>query len=319
MATMGLAAGYQNLPSGNWAPAIYSQKVLKYFRRASVAEAITNTDYTGEIENFGDTVNILKEPSITVASYARGQTVNTQTLADDQIQLTIDQGNYFAFKVDDIEERQSHVNWEALATSSGAYTLKKAYDYNVLKNIYDNALTPTGETLATQATSANTGDEVSNLVAQAARILDENDVPEENRWLVAPPQFYEVLRGASSKIMDASVIGQASPLLNGRVTDRPLHGFDLYQSNAIAVGSTGSAATHTFGSSSTSGQTAILFGHMSAVATASHIAKTEVIRDPDSFSDIVRGLHVFGRKVLRGESTTGFKGVFKGLMDLDSD
>tara|TARA_R100000458_G_scaffold3081_2_gene2515 strand:+ start:142 stop:1098 length:957 start_codon:yes stop_codon:yes gene_type:complete len=318
MATMGLAAGYQNLPSGNWAPAIYSQKVLKYFRRASVAEAITNTDYTGEIENFGDTVNILKEPSITVASYARGQTVNTQTLADDQIQLTIDQGNYFAFKVDDIEERQSHVNWEALATSSGAYTLKKAYDYNVLKNIYDNALTPTGETLATQATSANTGDEVSNLVAQAARILDENDVPEENRWLVAPPQFYEVLRGASSKIMDASVIGQASPLLNGRVTDRPLHGFDLYQSNAIAVGSTGSAATHTFGSSSTSGQTAIIFGHMSAVATASHIAKTEVIRDPDSFSDIVRGLHVFGRKVLRGESTTGFKGVFKGLMDLNS-
>jgi len=318
MATMGLAAGYQNLPTGNWAPAIYSQKVLKFFRRASVVEAITNTDYTGEIENFGDTVNILKEPSITVASYSRGQTVNTQTLADDQMQLTIDQGNYFAFKVDDIEERQSHVNWEALATSSGAYTLKKAYDYNVLKNMYDNAVASTG-TLGTQATSANTGDEVANLVAQAAAELDKNDVPEENRWLVAPPQFYEVLRQAGSKIMDASVIGSGgSPLLNGRVTDRPLHGFDLYQSNAIAVGSTGTAATHTFGSSSTSGQTAILYGHMSGVATASHIAKTEVIRDPDSFSDIVRGLHVFGRKVLRGETTTGFKGVFKGLMDLDS-
>ena len=118
--------------------------------------------------------------------------------------------------------------------------------------------------------------------------------------------------------MDASVTASGSPLLNGRVTDRPLHGFDLYQSNAIAVGSTGSAATHTFGSSSTSGQTLILYGHMSSVATASHIAKTEVIRDPDSFSDIVRGLHVFGRKVLRGETTTGFKGVFKGLMDLNS-
>ena len=227
MATMGLASGYQNLPSGNWAPAVYSQKVLKFFRRASVAEAITNTDYTGEIENFGDTVNILKEPSVTVASYSRGQTVNTQTLADDQIQLTIDQGNYFAFKVDDIEERQSHVNWEALATSSGAYTLKKAYDYSVLKNIYDNAIASTG-TLGTQTTSANTGDEVSNLVAQAAAELDKNDVPEENRWLVAPPQFYEVLRQAGSKIMDASVTGSGSPLLNGRVTDRPLHGFDLY-------------------------------------------------------------------------------------------
>ena len=310
------AGGYQNLPSGNFVPTIFSQKVLKFFRRASVAEAITNTDYAGEIENFGDTVNIIKEPSITVRSYARGTSVNTEDLSDDQIQLTVDQGNYFAFKVDDIEERHSHLNFEALATSSGAYSLKKAFDYNVLKDIYDNAVASSG-TLATQATSANTGDEVANLVAQAARNLDENDVPEENRWLVAPPQFYEVLRGASSKVMDASVTGGGSPLLNGKVTDRPLHGFDLYQSNSIVVGSTGSAAAHTFGSSATSGHTVILYGHKSAVVTASHIAKTEVIRDPDSFADVVRGLHVFGRKVLKG-SGTGFKGAFKGLMDLDS-
>ena len=188
----------------------------------------------------------------------------------------------------------------------------------MLKYIYDNAVASTG-TLGTQSTSANTGDEVANLVSQAATELDKNDVPEENRWLVAPPQFYEVLRQAGSKIMDMSITGGgASPLLNGRVTDSKLHNFDLYVSNAIAVGSTGSAATQTFGSSSTSGQTLILYGHMSGVATASHIAKTEVIRDPDSFSDIVRGLHVYGRKVLRAESDTGFKGVFKGLMDLDS-
>ena len=90
MATMSSAAGYQNLPVGNWAPAIYSQKVLKYFRRASVVEAITNTDYTGELENFGDTVNIIKEPTITVKDYARGQTVNTENLDDNQIQLIID-------------------------------------------------------------------------------------------------------------------------------------------------------------------------------------------------------------------------------------
>jgi hypothetical protein len=317
MATMSRAGGYNNLASGNWAPAIYSQKVLKYFRRASVVEAITNTDYTGEIENFGDTVNIIKEPTITVRDYARGTQVNTEDLNDNQIQLTIDQGSYFAFKVDDIEERQSHVNFEALATSSGAYALKKSYDYNVLKYIFDNAVASTG-TLGTQATSANTGDEVANLVSQAAAELDKNDVPEENRWLVAPPQFYEVLRQAGSKIMDMSVTGGgASPLLNGRVTDGKLHGFDLYQSNAIGVGTTGSAATQVFGSSSSAGQTLILYGHMSGVATASHIAKTEVIRDPDSFSDIVRGLHVYGRKVLRAESDTGFKGVFKGLMDLD--
>ena len=84
----------------------------------------------------------------------------------------------------------------------------------------------------------------------------------------------------------------------------------------MVVGSAGTAAAATFGPSATSGEHYVLFGHMSAVATASHIAKTEVIRDPDSFADIVRGLHVFGRKVLRG-SGSGYKGVFAGVADFN--
>jgi len=318
MATMGSAAGYQNLPSGNWAPAIYSQKVLKYFRRASVAEAITNTDYTGEIENYGDTVNILKEPTVTVASYGRGQTINTQTLADDQITLTVDQGNYFAFKVDDIEERQAHVNWEALATSSGAYALKKSYDFNVLSAINDGAATIDGTLgVAGTAIDTDTGDKLADYISTCARVLDNQDVPGENRWMCASPEFYEILRKASSKIMDSSVTGGVSNFFNGQVTDRKVHGFTLYQTNTMLVGAVGSAAANTFGPSATATEADVLFGHMSAVATASHIAKTEVIRDPDSFSDIVRGLHVFGRKVLRGSATgAGYKGVFTGVVGL---
>ena len=69
------ASGYNNLSQGNFTPQIFSQKVQKFFRRASVVEDITNTDYAGEIENFGDTVKIIKEPTITVRDYARGQTV----------------------------------------------------------------------------------------------------------------------------------------------------------------------------------------------------------------------------------------------------
>ena len=312
MATMGKAAGYQNLPSGNWAPAIYSQKVQKFFRRASVVEDITNTDYAGEIENFGDTVNIIKEPSITVNDYARGQTVNTETLADDQIQLTVDQGSYFAFKVDDIEERQSHVNFEALATSSGAYALKKNYDYNVLKAIYDGAST----------SAANTGtdgspidgdaatDTLVDVMSAAKTVLDGSDVPEENRWFVAPPAFYQQIRKAGAKIMDQSVMndGSASAMRNGMITDRPLFGFRMYSTNAIAV-SSGAASSKTFGSAG-SNEYAFLYGHQSGVATANHIAKTELIRDPDSFSDIVRGLHVFGRKILRTEA------VYSGVVTI---
>jgi len=304
MATMSNAAGYVNLPSGNWVPAVYSQKVQKFFRRASVVEDITNTDYAGEIENFGDTVNIVKEPSITVSDYARGQTVNTQTLADDKLQLTVDQGSYFAFKVDDIEERQSHVNWEALATSSGAYSLKKNYDYNVLKNIYDNASTSAANT-GTDASPID-GDAASDtlaLVVSAAKtVLDGQDVPEENRWLVAPPAFFQQLRRAGAKLMDQSVMGESGPsgIRNGKVTDKPLYGFNMYSTNAIAV-SSGAASSKTFGSAG-SNEYAFLYGHQGAVATANHIAKTELIRDPDSFSDIVRGLHVFGRKILRSDA-----------------
>ena len=312
MATMSLAAGYQNLPSGNWVPAVYSQKVQKFFRRASVVEDITNTDYAGEIENFGDTVNIVKEPTITVNDYARGQTVNTQTLADDRLQLTVDQGSYFAFKVDDIEERQSHVNWESLATSSGAYSLKKNYDYNVLKNIYDNASTSAGNT-GTDASPIDGDaavDTLADVISAAKTVLDGNDVPEENRWLVAPPAFYKQLRKAGAKIMDQSVMadGSASSMRNGMVTDRPLFGFRLYSTNAIAV-SSGAASSKTFGSAG-SNEYAILYGHQSGVATANHIAKTELIRDPDSFSDIVRGLHVFGRKILRTDA------VYSGVITI---
>lgn len=312
MATMGKATGYQNLPSGNWAPAIYSQKVQKFFRRASVVEDITNTDYAGEIENFGDTVNIIKEPSITVNDYARGQTVNTETLADDQIQLTVDQGSYFAFKVDDIEERQSHVNFEALATSSGAYALKKNYDFNVLKAIYAGASTSVGNT-GTDGTPIDGDaavDTLTDIMSAAKTVLDGNDVPEENRWFVAPPAFYQQLRKAGAKIVDQSVMadGSASAMRNGMITDRPLFGFKMYTTNAIAV-SSGSAANKTFGSAG-SNEHAFLYGHQGAVATANHIAKTELIRDPDSFSDIVRGLHVFGRKILRTEA------VFSGVITI---
>jgi hypothetical protein len=209
----------------------------------------------------------------------------------------------------DLEERQSHVNWEALATSSGAYSLKKNYDYNVLKNIYDNASTSAANT-GTDASPID-GDAASDtlaLVVSAAKtVLDGNDIPEENRWLVAPPAFFQQLRRAGAKLMDQSVMGDGgtSGIQNGKVTDKPLYGFSMYSTNAIAV-SGGAAASKTFGSAG-SNEYAFLYGHQGAVATANHIAKTELIRDPDSFSDIVRGLHVFGRKILR--STGVYSGV----------
>tara|TARA_R100000664_G_scaffold34230_1_gene55382 strand:+ start:1085 stop:2062 length:978 start_codon:yes stop_codon:yes gene_type:complete len=318
------AAGYGNLPSGNFAPEIFSQKVLKFFRRASVAEDITNTDYAGEIENFGDTVRIIKEPTITVSAYQRGSVVNPQDLADDQITMTVDQANAFAFKIDDIEERHSHVNFEALATSSGAYSLKRKYDANILQALSDGAglagaddaslsggLTTTLSTLGTASSPINVeaDDAGINLMLLMARVLDDQSVPEENRWFVAPPIFYEKMFQAGNKIAEVQVTGDASSnLRNGLATPGTLAGFSCYKSTAL--NSTGGTDQVTLtGVATDASENIVLAGHMSAAATASHIAKTEVVRSTESFSDVIRGLHVFGRKVLRPEA------LVRGIID----
>ena len=322
------SSGYGNLPSGNFAPEIFSQKVLKFFRRASVVEDITNTDYAGEIENFGDTVRIIKEPTVTVSAYQRGSVVNPQDLADDQITMVVDQANAFAFKIDDIEERHSHVNFEALATSSGAFALKRKYDKTVLQAMANGAgiaasavsgttLTTTAAagTLGTAAAPINieTDDAGINMMLAMARLLDDESVPEENRWFVAPPIFYEKVFQAGNKIAEVQVTGDGtSPLRNGLATVGTLAGFRCYKSTALnSTGGTdqvtltdASATLATDGS-----ENVVLAGHMSSTSTASHIAKTEVVRSTESFSDVIRGLHVFGQKVLRQEA------IVRGVVD----
>ena len=104
-------------------PSIYSKKVLNFFRKASVAEAITNTDYSGEISSFGDSVKVIKEPVITVYQYERGADVTQTKLTDQEITLVVDVANAFKFIVDDIETAMSHVNFKEVAASSAAYAL----------------------------------------------------------------------------------------------------------------------------------------------------------------------------------------------------
>lgn len=318
------ASGYGNLPSGNFAPEIFSQKVLKFFRRASVVEDITNTDYAGEIENFGDTVRIIKEPTVTVSAYTRGSVVNPQDLADDQITMVVDNANAFAFKIDDIEERHSHVNFEALATSSGAFALKRKYDANVLQAMSDGAgiagaddaslsggLTTTNSSLGTASAPINVeaDDAGINLMLLMARSLDDQSVPEENRWFVAPPVFYEKMFQAGNKMAEVQVTGDGtSPLRNGLAIPGTLAGFRCYKSTALNS-TAGTDQVTLSGVATDSSENIILAGHMSSTSTASHIAKTEVVRSTESFSDVIRGLHVFGRKVLRPEA------VVRGIID----
>jgi len=126
------AAGYGNLPNGNFSPVIYSQKVQKAFRKSSIVEDITNSDYFGEIANFGDSVRIIKEPEITVKEYSRGTQITAQDIDDEDFTLVVDQAHYFAFKMDDIEDAHSHVNFMDMATDRAAYRLRDQFDQEVL-------------------------------------------------------------------------------------------------------------------------------------------------------------------------------------------
>lgn len=290
------ASGHNNLPQGNFVPEIYSKTVLKYFRRASVAEAVTNTDYYGEIANYGDTVHVIDEPTITVSDYARGTQLNTQALDDSEQTLLVDQAKYFQFVEDDLEAKQAHLNWEALSTSSGAYALKNSYDSAILTYIAGQA-TSTGTYGADGATTSidmgYDAGEISPLgvMSRLGRLLDDQDVPEEGRWFVASPLFWEVMADENSKLMGVDFTGDSSSKLrNGRVTEGQIRGFNCYKTNNAPVGSV-------VGNTTTGG--VALAGHISSTATVSQIAKTEVIRSQDFFGDIVRGLHLYGRKALR--------------------
>ena len=109
-----------------WVPRIYSKKVQIALRKAATAEAICNTDYMGEIKNFGDTVNIVQEPQITVSDYTRGLATSATALTDQELILVVDQAKYFQFALDDIEKRFSHINFQSVASDNAAYKLRDA-------------------------------------------------------------------------------------------------------------------------------------------------------------------------------------------------
>tara|TARA_R110000824_G_scaffold154693_1_gene326861 strand:+ start:1201 stop:2259 length:1059 start_codon:yes stop_codon:yes gene_type:complete len=337
------AGGYGNLPNGAFSPVIYSKKVQTAFRKTSVCEDVTSNDYMGEIANMGDTVRIMKEPEVTIQEYARGTAVTPQDLNDEDFTLIVDKANYFAFKMDDIEEAHSHVNFESMASDRAGYRLRDQYDMEVLgymtgfKSATISSIPGTARVAADKSGTdpisvAANGLLANNLVSRAsfvsggaatdsiathpdgstgeatplgvlnrmARILDQQNVDREGRWVVIDPVFAEQLNDENSKLLSNDFGNANDALRNGRVMTGLIRGFRVYMSNNLPSIGNGPAAVDTNGSSANYG--VVCAGHDSAVATASQIEKTETYRDQDSFADIVRGLHLYGRKILRPEA-----------------
>lgn len=337
------ASGYTNLPNGNFSPVIYSQKVQKEFRKTSVVEDITNTDYTGEISQFGDSVRIIKEPEITVSTYARGTTLATQDLADADFTMIVDQANYFQFSIDDIEAAHSHVNFMDLATDRAAYRLADTFDSEVLGYLsgWTGGAGSWARRTAANGTKADSTADNDELLAanklditdfggtdlgvlsevtsipmaanggagaitsplallnRIARKMDQANVDQDGRWVVLDPVMIELLMDEDSKFVDRD-FGGGDEIRNGRMGGNLVRGFRVYKSNNLPYVGTGPDTTASGGSEDNFG--VIVAGHDSAIASAQQLNKTETFRSPDTFSDIVRGMQLYGRKILRPEA-----------------
>jgi hypothetical protein len=297
--TYNFGLGVSGQTNGFFIPEIYSKKVQIALRKAAVAEAVCNTDYMGEISSFGDTVNIIKEPQIAVADYTRGLAVTSTDLTDQELVLTVDQAKSFSFKIDDLEKRFSHVNFQAIAADNAAYALRDAMDSNILAAISAGATANTG--MGTTGTPIDIGfgsGEVDplNQMSLAAKELDEANAPEDGRWFVAAPEWYNALSNSASKLLSVDFNAGQGSIRNGLVASGLLRGFSMYKSNNLPTNDLSGA---TPAGSATA--PIALFGHMSSTAAASSMNKVETVRDTGTFSDIVRGLMVWGRKVLRPE------------------
>ena len=285
-----------------WVPQIYSKKVQIALRKAATAEAICNTDYMGEIKNFGDTVNIVQEPQITVSDYTRGLATSATALTDQELILVVDQAKYFQFALDDIEKRFSHINFQSVASDNAAYKLRDALDSNVFTYLgADAQVSTTANRLGTTGTPIDIGfasGEIDplNSMSTSAKLLDIQNAPEEGRWFVGAPEWYDALANTSSKLLSVDYNAGKGSLRNGLVASGLVRGFQMYKSNNLATNDLSGATPA--GSATAPVAT---WGQMSAVSCASQLKIVESLRSTTTFADIVRGLLVFGRKVLRPE------------------
>ncbi len=257
-------------------PEIFSKLLQAKFYKQSVLPAISNNDYEGEISGQGDKVNIRTVPAVTINNYTG--TVTNQDLTSSTIELLIDQAKYYSFKVDDILAAQADVNMLEAASSDASEGMRIAVETDVLSSVVTGATT-----VGAQATI--TSSNILAAILDQAKALDELNIPEEGRFIVLSPEFVSMLK--QSELRQAYLTGDGtSPLRNGKVgmVDR----FNVYQSNML----------YTPGSGADAGYTHVLAGHPKAISFASQFTSAETVRLETTFGDAVRGLKVFGSKVV---------------------
>lgn len=291
---------YNANPAGSaFIPEIWSGKLQVKFYKSTVLAEITNNDWEGEIKNQGDTIHIRSIPTITISNYTKGMNLSNQVPTSTPIELTIDKGKYFSVIVDDVDDVQADVRLMDIFTNDASEQMKIAIDGDVLNNVAPDVAA------ANQGTAAGaiSGDidlgtagapvqiDATNVlenILNCGQVLDEQNVPEDGRWMVVTPWFASLLK--SSDLRQAYLTGDdVSPLRNGKLgmIDR----FTLFVSNNLTKVTAGGDNAYHF-----------LAGTRDAISFASQITNVESLRSTSTFGNIVRGLNVYGYKVVKPEA-----------------
>lgn len=266
-------------------PEVWSKRLLVSLKKALViaAPGVVNREYEGEISEAGDTVRINSVSRPTIATYTPGTTtIVPEQLTTAQRSLIVDQAKYFAFEVDDVDKRQAAGDTMAEAMREAAFGLADVADQFIEALL--RAGVATANALGAVAITASTHVYDSLLVPMSVRLTEAN-VPNEGRYVILPPWVYGFLL-KDDRFIRTDATGLAAASINGVVGTAA--GFSIRQSNNLPL--------------VTGDDYSVIAGTPDACSYAEQINKTEAYRPQDSFSDAVKGLHLYGAKVVRPSS-----------------
>lgn len=265
--------------------------------------AITNNKFEGDIKDVGDKVIIRTIADVEIHEYVKGKVLEIQNPESPPIELLIDKAHYFNVAIDDIDKYQTDLKLMESWSKDATNQMRNHIDRGVLANVYSDAhALNSGSTAGKVSGGFNIGaagaavqvtaNDVLDYIVDLGTILDEHDIPQEGRWIVAPAWFTNLVK--KSDLQDASLAGDGTSILrNGRIgmIDR----FEIFMSNNVhnALGTGGQGAIRCWD---------IIAGHKSAITFANQIVKVENLKSERTFAQLVRGLNVYGYKVVVPEA-----------------
>jgi hypothetical protein len=265
-------------------PEIWSARLLVALRQNLVYSAFVNRDYEGDIANAGDTVRITSVGRPTIKTYVpNSTTISFDQVTDSQRTLVIDQSDYFAFGVDDVDARQALGGVMAQEMDEAAFAEANKID-QYIASFYTSIQTANVLSPVSITASSGANDLYDKVLVPLKIKLDQANVAAQGRSVAISPAAHGLLLRDNRFVANAAN-NVSSALQNGSVGQAA--GFDILLSNQ----------TPTTGSDSI-----VIAGNNRAITFAEQIAHVEALRPQNNFSDAVKGLFLYGAKVIRPDS-----------------